>query len=164
MKVTDFNNSQPDCVFCKIVRGEIPTYKIYEDALTIAFLSIEPYFMGHALVVPKFHAKDIHTMEEKSLKQILITGQKIAKAMKEVLPNLEGVNFFQNNGEISGQTVMHYHMHILPRYKGSPSGGLMELGRHYEATYKPSKDDLKDLADLFSKTIAKNDDRVPNIC
>jgi len=104
-----------DCIFCKILNGEIPAKKIYEDEKIYAFLDISPQGKGHTLVVPKKHSSDIFEVEEELLCEVLKIVKKLAIHIKEKL-NPEGISIVQNNGEIAGQTVFHFHMHIIPRY------------------------------------------------
>jgi len=104
-----------DCLFCKIVKGEIPSKKIYEDDYNIAFLDINPANPGHALVVPKEHTENIFDVDEKVLSRTIITVKEIAKLLKEKL-NAEGINVIQNNGRSAGQIVYHLHFHIIPRF------------------------------------------------
>jgi len=104
-----------DCIFCKILNGEIPAKKIYEDEKIYAFLDISPQGKGHTLVVPKKHSSDIFEVEEELLCEVLKVVKKLAIHIKEKL-NPEGISIVQNNGEIAGQTVFHFHMHIIPRY------------------------------------------------
>jgi len=103
-----------NCIFCKIVNNEIPSYKVYEDDLVFAFLDINPVSKGHVLVVPKKHFKDIFEIEEKYLERIVIVGQKIAKKMKDVL-GIDGANLFQASGACAEQSVFHFHLHVIPR-------------------------------------------------
>lgn len=110
-----------DCLFCRIAAGEIPSYTVYEDEEFRAFLDIEPAGPGHTLIVPKAHAANLFELPEETAAHAMQLAQRLAKAMKDVLP-LDGLNIIQNNGEEAGQTVMHYHLHVIPRYKGV--GGL----------------------------------------
>jgi histidine triad (HIT) family protein len=110
-----------DCLFCKIANGEIPSYTVYEDQEFRAFLDIEPAGPGHTLIVPKKHAANFFELPEETAVHAMQLAQRLAKAMKEVLP-IDGLNIIQNNGEVAGQTVMHYHLHVIPRYQGV--GGL----------------------------------------
>ena len=106
-----------DCLFCKIAAGEIPSYTIYEDEEFRAFLDIEPAGIGHSLIVPKQHASNFFELPEEQAAHAMLLAQRIARAMKETLP-IDGHNVIQNNGEVAGQTVMHYHLHVIPRYQG----------------------------------------------
>ncbi len=101
------------CIFCKIVNGEIPSYKVYEDDNFLAFLDISQATIGHTLVVPKKHYENIFELpEDINIYSIVI---KLAKALKDAL-NVEGINILNNNGATAGQTVNHYHIHLIPRY------------------------------------------------
>ena len=106
-----------DCIFCKIIKGEIPCNKIYEDENVLAFLDISPVNKGHTLVIPKKHCTNVFDADEETLCNISKAVKKIAKAMRLAL-GIEGVNIQTNNGQTSGQVVMHLHTHIIPRYKG----------------------------------------------
>ena len=121
-----------DCIFCKIVNGESPCYKIYEDGKTLAFLDVFPVYKGHTLVVPKKHVENIAEISEENLACVSKTAKKVAKLLKEKL-NYEGVNLVQSNGRVASQVVMHFHMHVVPRFAGD---GL-NLWTHGE---KPSFD------------------------
>ena len=105
------------CIFCDIVEGKLPAFKLYEDDLFIAILDRFPVTTGHTLIIPKFHVEDIFGLCEKEAPQIMPLAQKIAANIKEVL-NPAGFNILQNNGKAAGQVVFHYHMHIIPRYDG----------------------------------------------
>ena len=104
-----------DCIFCAIAAGEIPCFKIYEDDQTLAYLDINPFSEGHALVIPKTHAADISEIGEEALAALILRVKKVATHLKEALP-CDGFNILQNNGAAAGQTVMHLHFHIVPRY------------------------------------------------
>ena len=105
-----------DCIFCKIVDGSIPAYTIYEDEMFKVFLDISPAALGHALVIPKIHCIDFFDLPEKYASGILPAAQRAAAAIRESL-GCAGINILQNNGETAGQTIFHYHMHIIPRYE-----------------------------------------------
>lgn len=108
-----------DCIFCKIVKGEIPCYKLYESDSVIAWLDIQPLSKGHLLIVPKTHYKDIHEAPEETLCEVMKVARIMANKIKEEL-HPEAILINQNNGEKAGQTIMHYHMHIKPIYEGTP--------------------------------------------
>lgn len=103
-----------DCIFCKIINGDIPSYKIYEDELVIAFLDINPITPGHTLIVPKKHYRDIEDIEDDILMHIINVSKKIKLKMEEKL-NIDGITLIQNNGDI--QDVKHFHLHLKPYYK-----------------------------------------------
>lgn len=104
-----------NCIFCSIIKGDIPSFKIYEDNDFLAFLDIAPGTKGHTLIIPKEHAATLEDLSDDKASKILILAKKIVKAMKEV-HGFTNYNIIQNNGKIAGQTVDHYHMHIIPRY------------------------------------------------
>lgn len=105
-----------DCLFCKIIKGEVSANKIYENDKVVVFLDINPVNLGHNLVVSKEHYKDFLSAPDEVLKEMIITMKKIAKAMTGAL-DLEGFNIEQNNGSVAGQVIPHLHFHIIPRYK-----------------------------------------------
>jgi histidine triad (HIT) family protein len=108
-----------DCVFCAIAAHEIPCFKIYEDERSIAFLDINPFSTGHALVVPKRHFAGLADIDGDELASLVEVTRKVASRIKEVL-QCDGFNILQNNGEAAGQSVMHIHFHIVPRRSGEP--------------------------------------------
>ena len=107
----------PDCIFCKIIDGEIPCFKLYEDEATLAFMDINPANEGHALVIPKEHAADIHGVSTAAITATVISAQKVAAAIEKTL-NPDGLNLLQCNGPAAAQSVLHFHMHVLPRRDG----------------------------------------------
>ena len=115
-----------DCIFCKIVNNEIPSYKIYEDEFVLAFLDINPDSDGHTLIIPKKHFKDLDDIDEETLTKIYKVAKKIKKELEEKLGCM-GISLLQNNGEI--QEVKHYHLHLKPFYKGKKT---IELIKHPE--------------------------------
>jgi histidine triad (HIT) family protein len=107
----------PNCIFCKIVAGTIPSFKLYEDAATLAFLDINPGNPGHALVIPKAHAANLYASDDKDLAAVMVTVRKVATAI-EMTVKPDGLNLLQANGPGAAQSVFHFHMHILPRRNG----------------------------------------------
>ena len=103
------------CIFCKIINKEIPGHTIYEDEHVLAFLDISQSTKGHTLIIPKNHAQDIFSMTEEDMAHIFTVVPKLAKALKETF-SANGLNIVNNNGESAGQTVFHYHVHLIPRY------------------------------------------------
>ena len=103
-----------DCIFCKIINGEIPSYTIYEDEIVKAFLDISPISNGHTLIIPKKHFENIYDMDLETLKHIEMVSQNLGKMLKEKLGCI-GITRVQNNEY--GQDVKHYHMHLIPRYE-----------------------------------------------
>ena len=103
-----------DCVFCKIVRGEIPSMKVYEDAHTLVFMDIAVDADGHMLAIPKAHAQSILDCDAEILNQLMLTVQKVSRHLTENC-GYEGVNLLNASGESAGQSVPHFHIHIIPR-------------------------------------------------
>lgn len=104
-----------NCIFCKILNNEIPSKKIYEDDDFLAMLDIAPATKGHVLIVPKEHATTMSDLSDDKLSKILVIAKKIITAMKKV-HGFTDYNIIQNNGPLAGQTVSHYHLHLIPRY------------------------------------------------
>ncbi|HEX3077707.1 MAG TPA: HIT family protein [Lachnospiraceae bacterium] len=104
-----------NCIFCKIAAGEIPSYTIYEDDDFKAFMDIAPASKGHTVLIPKEHADNLFELSEETASKVLPIAAKVAKALKAEL-GCDGLNLLQNNGETAGQTVFHFHMHLIPRY------------------------------------------------
>ena len=126
-----------NCVFCAIADGEIPSFKIYEDDIALAYLDINPFTKGHCLVIPKAHSPDLANTSDETLAAVIARVKKVAAHLKEALP-CDGFNILQNNGEAAGQTVMHLHFHIVPRY------GKEEIAF---VSHKGDMDELKALAE-----------------
>ena len=106
-----------DCIFCKLANGVIPTNSLYEDDVVKVIFDAGPASSGHVLILPKEHFDNVYALDDDTAAHVFQVAVKVAKALKEGL-DLEGLNIVQNNGEIAGQTVFHFHMHIIPRYKG----------------------------------------------
>ena len=128
-----------DCIFCAIADGEIPSFKIYEDDVVVAYLDINPVSEGHTLVIPKAHTEGLLDTPDETLAAVVARVKKIAAHLKAALP-CEGFNIAQNNGEVAGQTVKHVHFHIVPRYKGDDP-----------LVFKGSKGDMGRLAELAAR-------------
>jgi histidine triad (HIT) family protein len=109
----------PDCIFCKIVAGDLPATIVDQDERTIAFMDIQPAARGHALVIPRAHAADVHTIDPDDLRAVAAMAQRIAARQRDAL-GAEGVNLLNSSGAAAWQTVFHFHMHVIPRYTGDP--------------------------------------------
>lgn len=112
-----------DCIFCKIAAGEIPSRKIYEDSDLIAIMDLNPTSKGHSLIIPKDHCTNIYDIDEDIAAKVMKTAKKLATKMTVAL-NCDGFNLLQNNGETAGQTMFHFHMHLIPRYKDADNNML----------------------------------------
>lgn len=104
-----------NCIFCKIANGDIPSKAIYEDELFKVILDLGPATKGHVLILPKNHYADIYELPERDAEKTIVLAKKMAALLKEKL-NCDGLNLVQNNGEAAGQTVFHFHLHLIPRY------------------------------------------------
>ena len=105
-----------DCIFCKIANGEIPSQTLYEDEEFRVILDLGPAAKGHALILPKEHYANLYELSDETAAKVMQLAKKMAVQMREKL-QCDGFNLVQNNGEIAGQTVFHFHMHLIPRYE-----------------------------------------------
>ena len=128
-----------NCIFCAIAAGEIPSFKVYEDELVLAYLDINPFSKGHTLVIPKAHSEGLLDTDDRTLQDVIVRVKKVAAHLKAKL-GCDGFNVVQNNGEAAGQSVFHLHFHIVPRYKDGPS-----------LTFRSQKGDMAALAELAEK-------------
>jgi histidine triad (HIT) family protein len=111
--------SDPDCIFCKIVAGELPANVVAEDELTLSFMDINPATRGHALVVPRRHARDLLSIEHGDLSAVAGAAARLAGRMTAQL-GAAGVNLINSCGAVAWQTVFHFHVHVIPRYEDDP--------------------------------------------
>lgn len=140
--------SMSDCIFCKIVNGEIPAAKVFENEHVVAFLDISQVTKGHTLVIPKIHKENVYELTPDVARNLFEVVPAIANALKKTYEPI-GLNTINNNGEAAGQTVFHYHMHLLPRY-GQGDG--------FGAVWKTNTSDytvelLKEMAENINKNI-----------
>jgi histidine triad (HIT) family protein len=133
-----------DCLFCKIIRGEIPCLKVYEDDFSFAFLDIGPVNIGHTLVVPKTHYQDVAAMPEGEAARLFGIVHRVGKAAPTAV-GAEGFNIGMNTGAVAGQIVMHAHVHVMPRF---PNDGLVHWGKK---SY--SDEEMKAAADKISSAL-----------
>lgn len=131
-----------NCIFCKIANGEIPSNTIYEDDNFRVILDNGPATKGHALILPKEHYADLFELSEEAASEVLIVAKKVSEKMKKTL-NMDGLNVVQNNGETAGQTVKHFHVHLIPRYEND--------GQHilWNPT-SPSAEELEQVRDTIN--------------
>lgn len=134
-----------NCIFCKIIEQEIPSYKIYEDDVVYAFLDISQVTKGHTLLVPKKHMKDIFEYDEAMAAEVFSRVPKIAKALQAAFPEMEGLNIVNNNKELAYQSVFHSHIHLIPRYS-KKDDFVMHFGDH-SGTATP--EELTTIAELI---------------
>ena len=132
------------CIFCGIVRGSAPAFKVYEDDHTLAFMDIFPVTDGHTLVITKEHCADLFAASDVALQGVMATAQRVARALRRVLAP-DGLMVFQLNGAAAGQTVYHYHMHLMPRTAGEP------LALHTRVPGDPAR--LRELATALTAAL-----------
>ena len=132
-----------NCIFCKLANGDIPTNSIYEDDNYKVILDMSPATKGHALILPKDHYKNLYEMPEECVASAFILAKKMAVTMTEKL-GAEGFNIVQNNNEVAGQTVFHFHIHLIPRY----SSDNQKIGWNPTS---PSADELENIKNLLTK-------------
>jgi histidine triad (HIT) family protein len=137
-----------NCIFCKIVNGEIPSAKVFENEYVLAFLDISQVTKGHTLVIPKVHKENLFELTPDIANNLFASVPAIANALKSEYEPL-GLNLVNNNGEHAGQTVFHFHMHLIPRYgKGDGFGAVWKSNT---SDYSPQT--LKEMAENISKHI-----------
>ena len=105
---------QENCIFCQIIRGEIPSFNVWEDEDTFAFMDINPVHDGHVLIIPKEHAGDVFTVSAAASGAVMRTAQRVARSVRAVVQP-DGLNLVQCNGAAAAQSVLHFHVHVLPR-------------------------------------------------
>lgn len=130
-----------NCIFCKILADEIPSSVVYEDEDFRGILDINPAARGHVIIIPKNHYANLFELPDHEASKIMIVARKIATALKKTY-HCDGVNILQNNGEASGQTVFHLHVHVIPRFEGDTD--------HINIGWKPG-DTPEDLADIVAE-------------
>src|SRR5437879_2560949 len=111
--------ADPDCIFCKILAGDLPATIVDEDERTISFMDIAPATRGHALVIPRVHSADLLSVAREDLLAVALAAQRLALRAKERL-GADGVNLLNSCGAVAWQTVFHFHVHVIPRYSGDP--------------------------------------------
>ena len=131
-----------DCIFCKIIEGEIPSMRVYEDEDCVAMMDINPASPGHTLILPKKHLADLSEMDEELAGRLMMVAKKIGLRQKQAL-GADGFNVVQNNGRAAGQTVFHYHIHVIPRYAGGPQMVVWE-------PTSPTREQLSELCERLS--------------
>ncbi|AKP46306.1 MULTISPECIES: HIT family protein [Bacillus] len=137
-----------DCIFCKIMNGEIPSAKVYEDENVFAFLDISQVTKGHTLVIPKIHKKNLFELTPEIAGSLFQAVPKIANAIQEAYQPI-GLNLLNNNGEAAGQSVFHFHIHLLPRYGKGDGFGAVWKSHQNDYTF----DELQDIASTIHQHI-----------
>lgn len=140
-----------DCIFCKIINQEIPSYKIYEDELVYAFLDLSQATKGHTLLVPKKHVADIFEYDEELAGALFSRVPKIARALEKAFPEAEGLNIVNNNKELAYQSVFHSHIHLIPRYSKEDDFSI-HFGNHQD---QYTSEQMNELAELIAGKVDK---------
>lgn len=135
-----------DCIFCKILKGDIPSFCVYEDEAFKVILDRFPAAKGHVLILPKAHYADLFELPDEISAKIYPLARKIGTAIKAAV-GAEGMNIIQNNGEAAGQSVFHFHMHLVPRYK--EDGIVLNKTSHGDITLE----ELQEVAELIKKQL-----------
>lgn len=138
-----------ECIFCKIVRGESPVSKFYEDEDVLGLMTIGPVTEGHAMVIPKRHATYLAEMDEQTGRRLWTVTQRTAAALRQAGVRCEGVNLFLADGAAAAQEVFHVHMHVFPRYKGDSFGLVADWEN------KPPRDELDRVAEQIRAAYAR---------
>ncbi len=141
-----------NCIFCKIVNQEIPSYKVYEDEVVYAFLDLTQTTKGHTLVIPKKHVTDIFEYDEVTASQLFARVPKIARALEKAFPEMEGLNLVNNNKELAYQSVFHSHLHLLPRYSKKDDFSM----RFADNSNQYSSDEMAALAEQISEQVSQS--------
>ena len=135
--------SQDNCIFCKIIAGKIPSHTIYEDEQFKVILDVGPATRGHALIIPKNHFTNLYELPEEMAADAMKLAKKLMIKMTEKL-HCDGFNVIQNNGEVAGQTVFHFHMHLIPRYK--EDGEILKY-----IAGEPDQEELAQIKNIITK-------------
>ena len=134
---------QEQCIFCKIIAGEIPSHTIYEDEKYKVILDVGPATKGHALILPKNHYENLYELPEADAAEVFKLAKKMMIHMTDKL-RCDGFNIVQNNGETAGQTVYHFHMHLIPRYKND--GEILKY-----IAGEPSQEELAQIKNIIAE-------------
>ena len=135
-----------DCLFCAIIDGELPSYKLYEDQYFYVILDRFPKCLGHALILPKKHAATLFDLQDEEMQRLMPLTQKIAVALRKAL-NFDGLNLIQNNGPAAGQEVNHFHLHLIPRFDSD------NMAIQYKRQ-DPADEDFVEMADKLNRALS----------
>jgi len=133
-----------DCLFCKIIAGKLPSYKVYEDARYLAFLDINPFATGHTLVCPKKHGETLWDMDEHEIGELFAVASRISRSVVSAM-NADGFRILQNNGEAANQVVPHVHVHVIPN--------MLEDKGKFAPRQKLSPEEMQRAAEAISKEL-----------
>lgn len=141
-----------DCIFCKIIDQEIPSYKVYEDDKVYAFLDITQVTKGHTLLVPKEHVTDIFEYDPALAGEVFARVPKVARALEKAFPEMQGLNIINNNKELAYQSVFHSHVHLIPRY-GKTDDFSIHFGNNQDAY---SVEEMQEIAEKIAKQVEQS--------
>lgn len=142
-----------NCIFCKIINKEIPSYPVYEDDVVYAFLDITQTTKGHTLVIPKQHVADIFEYDETLAGELFSRIPKIARAIEQAFPECQGLNIVNNNRELAYQSVFHSHIHLIPRYSKEDDFSLT----FNDNSQKYSTEDMTSIAQAIQEKVKNHD-------
>lgn len=142
-----------NCIFCKIINKEIPSYPVYEDDVVYAFLDITQTTKGHTLVIPKQHVTDIFEYDETLASELFSRIPKIARAIEQAFPECQGLNIVNNNRELAYQSVFHSHIHLIPRYSKEDDFSLT----FNDNSQKYSTEDMTSIAQAIQEKVKNHD-------
>lgn len=140
----------PNCIFCKIINGDIPSAKIYEDEHVLAFIDISQVTKGHTLIIPKEHQANVYELSEENAAALFRVVPKIANAIKETFQP-EGMNLVSNTGEVASQSVFHFHLHLIPRYSKTNDGFKAQWANNMD---KYTPEELQQLASQIKANLS----------
>ena len=135
--------TKDDCIFCKLANGVFPTHTVYEDEDFRVILDASPANYGHSLIIPKQHSDNLFSLDEETARKVLPLAAKIGSALTDTL-KCDGINVVQNNGTAAGQTVFHFHFHLIPRYENDGQNLLWN-------PTSPSQEELAEIKDILTK-------------
>ncbi|MCI2425051.1 HIT family protein [Candidatus Acetothermia bacterium] len=131
-----------DCIFCRIIRGEIPASYVYQDELVSAFMDIQPVNPGHLLIVPNTHASSLADLDSKLGPHIFQVAMRLAAGLRGSTVQCEGVNLYLADGKAAGQEVFHIHLHVIPRFSGDNKGAFFALRSRGHSDQKQDRDQI----------------------
>ena len=143
-----------NCPFCRIASGQASASIVHKDDTIVAFMDLNPANIGHTLIVPREHWENIHDIPESILAEIFSVVKRVSAAVKKTV-GAEGISILQLNGRAAGQTVMHFHVHVIPRFRGDPLSKAIGVMVEHEGFEKPERKDLDEIAQKIRENIRK---------
>jgi histidine triad (HIT) family protein len=143
-----------DCPFCRIASGKASASIVHKDDTVLAFMDLNPANVGHTLIIPREHWENIHDIPEYILAEIFSVVKRVSAAVKKTV-NAEGISLLQLNGRAAGQTVMHFHIHVIPRFRGDPLSKAIGVMVEHQGFKKPERKELDEIAQKIRENIRK---------